>query len=214
MGKAIFIHPPKKTIRDFEEVCPPTANKLGTTEHFQEFGFQMLLVHCKTAPLDTYPQDLPGQEILTGIQLLIIHQEVGNPRLQDVEFRRSHVLVFILKTMGEERRHQIRRARCSKAPASREQLYTPNTATAPGVAQIQPKSPRFSAQTPLLREEDGLQVLQHPSRDEGGHQVRLRAFFSNSSHIVYYAPIIIFLCPGLHHHSLNCKKGKGCLFAG
>lgn len=181
---------PIKNITGFEEVRLATATKLGTAEHFEEFGIQMLLVHCRTAPLGTYPQDLPGQEILTGIQLLIIHQEVGNPRLQDVEFRRSHVLVFMHKTTGEEMRHQIRRARCSKAPASREQFYTPNTAPGGGSNPAQIHS-LLCTDTPAR---GGRRVLQHPSRDEG--DIRLHSCTqarSGSGHFFLTLPILFII---------------------
>lgn len=82
-------------------------------------------------PLGTYPQDLPSQEILSGIQLLIIHQEVHNPRLQDVDFGRRRGFVLIHKPTGQETRHQIRRVEHSTVPGSQERLCTPNTATSP-----------------------------------------------------------------------------------
>lgn len=78
--------------------CTSTATKQGTTVHFPEFRFQRLLEPFGTVPLGTYPYHLPSQEILTLFHLLIIHQEVSNPWLQDVEFGRSHILVHTHKT--------------------------------------------------------------------------------------------------------------------
>lgn len=237
MGKAPPPQRKKGTLR--RKGCPSTATELGTPKHLQEFGFQTLLEDSRTVPLGTYPQDLPGQEILTGIQLLVIHQEVDNPRLQDVDFRR-HIPILKHKPMGEETKHQILRAERRKAPSSWEWFCTPNTTTTAGdgsnPAQIHPllrKDTHLKAVVPRKMCCWDTQVLQHPThaRWEGTSASKLRScvqagasllyisypvqdIFSPSSFIVYCPPITIFLCPGLNHCSLKCKRGKGSLFHG
>lgn len=111
----------------FRKSCTSTATKLGTTEHFLEIRLQRLLEHFGTAPLGTYLHHLPSQEILTLFHLLIIHQEVSNPWLQDVEFGRRHILVHTHKTIWEETRHQA----ISSAPSPWEGFCAPRTATNP-----------------------------------------------------------------------------------
>lgn len=123
--------------------CTSIDTKFGTTVHFPEFRIQRLLEHFRTVPLGTYPHHLPSQEILTLIHLLVIHQEVSNPWLQDIELGRSHILVHTHKTTREETRHQA----ISSAASPWEGFCTPSTATNPGDCSNLPKCTHFSAST-------------------------------------------------------------------